>query len=102
MNKQLLAGLGIGLLFYYLFVKAGKKPCNCHGETDTTIKEIEIPVGGGKQSPLPAEPSTCEEAVAIIMAELRKTSRMTEEAFALREKEELRKCKAFAATEQRR
>ena len=97
-NKNLIFGLIIGFGAFYLFEKVGKKDCGCHDagtgdeNLETELLEPNPPnAGGNKREP------TCEEAVAMIMSELRKTSRMSEAGFQQREAQELARCKKMSS-----
>lgn len=39
MNKNLLIGLGVGLVAYYLLFKHGKKPCSCNDKSPEEMPE---------------------------------------------------------------
>ena len=93
MNKNLLFGIFVGFGAWYLFEKVGKKDCGCQDESTN---------GGGNMEAQLLEPNppnaddkvdSCEQAVAIIMAEARKTMRISEEGFRAMEKRELEICR---------
>ena len=94
-NKNLIFGLIIGFGAFYLFEKVGKKDCGCHdaGKGENLEAELldDAPSSSGKKEP------SCEEAVAIIMAEARKTSRMSEQGFLAMEQRELEICRKTAS-----
>ena len=95
MNKKLIFGLIVGFGAFYLFEKVGKKDCGCDGGS-AELLEPNPPNAKGNDEP------TCEEAVAMVMADLRKTSKMSEAGFQLRERQELSKCKKMASAQVRR
>ena len=92
MDKKLLIGLVLGFGAFYLFEKVGGKDCGC-GKGKNLEAEVLDDTTSLKESDEP----TCEEAVALVMAEIRKTSRMSEAGFKMREKQELAKCQKMAS-----
>lgn len=85
MKNNLLLGIVLGFGFFYVTEMYRKnKPCKCN--------DTEAPVDDSEKS----SPNECEQAVDLVMSELRKTSRMSEEAFELRRAQELKKCIAMS------
>lgn len=80
MKKDAVLTLLAGLTIFLLFKQYGKKkPCGCKDKA--------------KVEPESEDDMACQEAVDMIMAERKKTMRMTEEGFAKMRAEELEKCK---------
>lgn len=80
MKKDAVLTLLAGLTIFLLFKQYGKKkPCGCKDKA--------------KVEPESEDDTACQEAVDMIMAERKKTMRITEEGFAKMRAEELEKCK---------
>lgn len=90
MNNKLIIGILVGFGAFYLFEKIGKKPCSCKdvNKSDLAVEALDTD----------SEEMSCEEAVALVMAERRKTSRLSEQGFASMEKAELEKCRSMQKT----
>ena len=95
MDKRLLIGLVVGFGAFYLFEKTGKKKCSCN-DAGTTEENMEAELLEPNPPNSNKEDLSCEEAVDIVMKELRMTSRMSEKAFQDRRNQELAQCKSMA------
>ena len=62
MNKNLLIGVGVGLIGYYLLFKHGKKKCSCGGGSDKPSIEPAV---------MPTEQSKCEDLAMDRMKTMR-------------------------------
>tara|TARA_R110000850_G_scaffold209048_2_gene335091 strand:+ start:1424 stop:1750 length:327 start_codon:yes stop_codon:yes gene_type:complete len=101
--QNIILGLVVGFGAFWLFEKVGEKDCGCGGHTEENLEgELLEPnppnATSGKKGIAIGEPTpkTCEEAVAIVMAELRAKSIMPEGGFRTRERLELAQCRKMA------
>jgi len=83
MKKDAVLTLLAGITIFLLFKQYGKKkkPCGCGCD------------GKAESEPESEDDMACQEAVDMIMAQRKKTMKMTQDGFAKMRAEELEKCK---------